>query len=110
MIIWPQKPASIQPRTSLSKFADAYMHHPPPVVSSALRQPLDQLEDRLALLLELVLGDELVVEQLLEVLEALLRPGVGPGGSVIIIIGSVHGERENFTRLVLGCIEAKFCK
>ena len=28
-----------------------------------------------------------------------LRPG-----------GSVRGERENFTRLVLGCIEAKFCK
>ena len=26
--------------------------------------------------------------------------------SVII----VHGERANFTRLVLGCIEAKFCK
>ena len=24
--------------------------------------------------------------------------------------GSVHGERANFTRLVLGCIEAKFCK
>ena len=30
------------------------------------------------------------------------RP-VGPGGSV-------RGERANFTRLVLGCIEAKFCK
>ena len=24
--------------------------------------------------------------------------------------GSVRGERANFTRLVLGCIEAKFCK
>ena len=24
--------------------------------------------------------------------------------------GSVHGERANFTRLVLGCVEAKFCK
>ena len=24
--------------------------------------------------------------------------------------GSVHGERANFTRLVLGCIEAKLCK
>ena len=24
--------------------------------------------------------------------------------------GSVHGERANFTGLVLGCIEAKFCK
>ena len=24
--------------------------------------------------------------------------------------GSVHGERANFTRLVLGCIETKFCK
>ena len=24
--------------------------------------------------------------------------------------GSVHGERENLTRLVLGCIEAKFCE
>ena len=24
--------------------------------------------------------------------------------------GSVHGERVNFTRLVLGCIEAMFCK
>ena len=24
--------------------------------------------------------------------------------------GSVHGERANFTKLVLGCIEAKFCK
>ena len=24
--------------------------------------------------------------------------------------GSVHGERANFARLVLGCIEAKFCK
>ena len=31
------------------------------------------------------------------------RLGVGPGGSV-------RGERANFTRLVLGCIEAKFCK
>ena len=28
---------------------------------------------------------------------------LGPGGSV-------RGERANFTRLVLGCIEAKFCK
>ena len=24
--------------------------------------------------------------------------------------GSVHGERANFTRLVLGCIDADFCK
>ena len=24
--------------------------------------------------------------------------------------GSVHGERANFTGLVLGCIKAKFCK
>ena len=24
--------------------------------------------------------------------------------------GPVRGERANFTRLVLGCIEAKFCK
>ena len=24
--------------------------------------------------------------------------------------GSVRGERANFTRLVLGCIEAKFCE
>ena len=24
-------------------------------------------------------------------------------------MGSVHGERANFTKLVLGCIEAKFC-
>ena len=23
---------------------------------------------------------------------------------------SVHGERANFTRLVLGCIDAKYCK
>ena len=23
---------------------------------------------------------------------------------------SVHGERANFTGLVLGCVEAKFCK
>ena len=29
--------------------------------------------------------------------------------SVIISI-SVRGERANFTRLVLGCIEAKVCK
>ena len=29
-------------------------------------------------------------------------PSVLPGGSV-------RGERANFTRLVLGCIEAKFC-
>ena len=28
---------------------------------------------------------------------------IGPGGSV-------RGERANFTRLVLGCIEANFCK
>ena len=46
-----------------------------------------------------------------------------PGESVMIITvntpdwvsngvkwGSVHGEREKFTRLFLGCIEAKFCK
>ena len=37
-----------------------------------------------------------------------------PGGSVIIIImmmiRTVRGERANFTRLVLGCIEANFCK
>ena len=34
-----------------------------------------------------------------------------PGRSVIIIlmIRSVHGERANFTRLILGCIEADFC-
>ena len=31
-----QKSALIQSRTSLSKFADACMHHPPPVISSAL--------------------------------------------------------------------------
>ena len=30
--------------------------------------------------------------------------------SVIAPGGSVRGERANFTRLVLGCIEAKFCK
>ena len=41
------------------------------------------------------LVDDLPVEDELEV----LRPG-----------GSVRGERANFTRLVLGCIEAKFCK
>ena len=34
-------------------------------------------------------------------------PLARPGGSVIIII---HGERANFTRLVLGCIDAKFWK
>ena len=31
------------------------------------------------------------------------RGGVQPGGSV-------RGERANFTRLVLGCIDADFCK
>ena len=51
-------------------------------------------------------------------LEALLRHVLvegAPGGSVIamrsviIIMRSVHGERANFTRPVLGCIEANFC-
>ena len=37
--IWLQKSALIQPRTSLSKFADAYKHHPPPGISSALCDP-----------------------------------------------------------------------
>ena len=32
-----------------------------------------------------------------------LFPGQRPGGYV-------RGERANFTRLVLGCIEANFCK
>ena len=35
--------------------------------------------------------------------DAVLLPEEKPGGSV-------RGERANFTRLVLGCIEAKFCK
>ena len=37
MSIWLQKSALIQPRKSLSKSADAHMHHPPPVISSALQ-------------------------------------------------------------------------
>ena len=36
MSIWLQKSALVQPRTSFLKFADAYMHHPPPAISSAL--------------------------------------------------------------------------
>ena len=45
--------------------------------------------------------DEVHAEALLreEAAEVVLRPGV-----------SVRGERANFTRIVLGCIEAKFCK
>ena len=43
---------------------------------------------------------------------------LGPAQDLIIRVpiehcvpgGSVHGERANFTGLVLGCIEAKFCK
>ena len=31
------------------------------------------------------------------------KRSLGPGGSV-------HGERANFTGLVLGCIDADFCK
>ena len=34
---------------------------------------------------------------------SLLQLVVGPGGSV-------RGERANFTGLVIGCIESKFCK
>ena len=50
---------------------------------------------------------------------ALLRQRTAPllvelvqelGGWVHEPEGSVRGERAKFTRLVLGCIEAKFCK
>ena len=36
MSIWFQKLALIQPRTSLSRYADAYLHRPAPVISSAV--------------------------------------------------------------------------
>ena len=55
----------------------------------------------------LEIGWRLADERHLEVLEllevAVSRRQDAPGGSV-------RGERANFTRLVLGCIEAKFCK
>ena len=39
MGVWLQKSALIQLRRSLSKFSDAYMPHPPPVISSAPPTP-----------------------------------------------------------------------
>ena len=36
MTVSLQKLALIQPRTSLSRYADAYLHQPPPVISSAV--------------------------------------------------------------------------
>ena len=47
----------------------------------------------------LLLHLELTARAALLELAALLEPG-----------GSVRGERANLSRLVLGCIEAKFCK
>ena len=49
MSIWLQKTALIQPRVSLSKFADAYMHHAPPVMNSALPNDLTREALRLVL-------------------------------------------------------------
>jgi hypothetical protein len=37
--IWFKKPAFIQPRTSLTKVADTYMHHAPPVIWYATSEP-----------------------------------------------------------------------
>ena len=45
------------------------------------------------------LGCAIVDEQIFVALGGVWKPG-----------GSVRGERAIFTRLVLGCIEAKFCK
>ena len=47
----------------------------------------------------LFLGDVIVREGTHDTVEIGIVPGV-----------SVHGERANFTGLVLGCIEADFCK
>ena len=42
--VWLQKSVLIQPRKRLSKFADAYVHHPPPVRRSALATVRDEVE------------------------------------------------------------------
>ena len=50
-----------------------------------------------------------------ERLERLLHGAAGPrcsriARSTCVLGGFVHGERADFTGLVLGCIEADFCK
>ena len=49
------------------------------------------------------LVERLAGTRILDAVLRALRAGPVPGGSV-------RGERANFTRLVLGCIEAKVCK
>ena len=116
------------------------MHHPPSVRSSALvavhedlqvhhaAEPLvvedeDALDhDDLARLHERGLGTASVRgEVVLRNLHVLPVPQLAYGFAALVegdairrveVVpgGSVRGERANFTRLVLGCIEAKFCK
>ena len=60
-------------------------------------------------------GDDALHQRLF--LQIVLKPslhrrirGLVVPGEVVKPGGSVRGERANFTWLVLGCIEAKFCK
>ena len=122
-----QKSASIQPRTSLSKFADSYTLPPPPkVISSALSTSLKTVCDlhghsqgsgctcwRCGLCSPRTFQRRLTSRlfrwyqaNLVQASRSDCRTRRGcPWPGV-----SVHEERANFTRLVLGCIEAKFCK